>query len=237
MISIRDEGKVRVIELARAQRRNALNLELISALDQAVKNAAEDGVRVAVITGEGTAFCAGADLDGVYGPEFLNALYSMLHGFADVPMIIIAAINGPAIGAGTQLALACDLRVADSSALFAIPTARNGMATDDWTIKTLAAIAGGGVARRFMLAAETFDADQALRCGLADRGGNLEEAVAWAQEIAQLAPLTLAYNKSVLTGADAETITAGFKRCWASEDVQEGLTARTEKRPPIFRGK
>ncbi len=156
-------------------------------------------------------------------------------------MPLIAAVNGPAIGAGTQLALACDLRVADETAKFAVPTPRNAMAVDAWTIRSLAEIAGGGMARRLMIAAETIDRDQALHCGLADRPGDLDTALAWAHEIAQLAPLSLAHNKRVLTAMidtthDAE-IDASFAACWASDDVREAAAARAEKRPPVFRGR
>jgi len=194
-----------------------------------------------VVTGRGSAFCSGADLGGVYGQEFLEALYGMLHGLTRLPVPVVAAVNGPAIGAGTQLALACDLRVADEPAKFAVPTPRNGMAVDAWTIRALAAIAGGGMARRLMIAAETIDRDQALHCGLADRAGDLDDAIAWAHEIAELAPLSLAHNKRVLskmidTAQDAE-IDASFAACWASDDVREAAAARAEKRPPIFQGR
>jgi len=149
----------------------------------------------------------------------------------------VAAVNGPAIGAGTQLAIACDLRMASPGAAFAVPTARNGMAVDAWTIRTLSSIAGGGAARRLMLAAETFDTDEALRVQLADRTGSVQEAIAWAQELAELAPLTHAHNKLVLNGGSDADIAETFARCWASEDLQEALEARSEKRPPIFSGR
>ncbi len=189
------------------------------------------------MTGAGTAFCSGADLGGVYGDEFIEALYGMLHGLTRLPVPVIAAVNGPAIGAGTQLALACDLRVADTTARFGVPTARNGMAVDAWTMRALAEVAGGGVARRLMLAAETIDRDAALACGLADRSGALEDALTWAHEIAALAPLTLAHNKLVLNGGSAPDVQASFDRCWASDDVQEAAAARSEKRAPVFTGR
>jgi enoyl-CoA hydratase len=189
------------------------------------------------VTGAGTAFCSGADLGGVYSDEFIEALYGMLHGLTRLPVPVVAAVNGPAIGAGTQLALACDLRVADATARFGVPTARNGMAVDAWTMRTLAEVAGGGIARRLMLAAETVDRDEALACGLADRPGDLEAALAWAHEIAALAPLTLAHNKLVLNGGDEAAVDESFARCWASDDVREAAAARAEKRAPVFHGR
>lgn len=238
MIGMTRDGDVVVIELQREDRRNALDLELCNALRLAAQEAADDGARAIVITGQGSAFCAGADLGGVYGPEFLDALYGMLHSLTRLPVPIIAAVNGPAIGAGTQLAMACDLRVADDTAKFAVPVARNGMAVDAWTIRTLGDLAGAGVARRLLLAAEMLDRQGAIDCGLVDRFGALQDAVAWAHEIATLAPMAVAHNKLVLSGgADDEEISRSFDAVWASADVREAAQARLEKRAPIFEGR
>ncbi len=239
MLGVTRDDDVVVLELQRDERRNALNLELCQAIHAAVDEAVEANVRAIVVTGHGSVFCSGADLGGVYGPEFLEALYGMLHHLTRVPVPIVAAVNGPAIGAGTQLAIACDLRVADVSATFAVPTAKNGMAVDAWTIRTLAQLAGAGPARRLMLAAESLDRDGALACGLADRAGTLDDAIAWAHEIARLAPLTLSHNKLILNGApdDDAAIEASFEAVWASDDVREAAAARAEKRPPVFKGR
>lgn len=238
MLGVTRDGDVVVLELQREERRNALNLDLCQAIHAAVNDAIEDGARAIVVTGQGSVFCSGADLGGVYGTEFLEALYGMLHHLARVPVPIIAAVNGPAIGAGTQLAIACDLRVADASARFAVPTAQNGMAVDAWTIRTLAKLAGSGRARRLMLAADALDRDEALACGLADRAGTFDDALTWAREIAALAPLTLAHNKLILNEtADEAAIDASFEAVWASEDVREAAQARSEKRPPEFKGR
>ncbi len=243
MLGVSRDGDVVVLELQREERRNALNLDLCRAIDEAARDAvgdgpADGGARAIVITGQGTAFCSGADLGGVYGEEFLEALYGMLHGLTRLPVPIVAAVNGPAIGAGTQLAIACDLRVADERAKFGVPTARNGMAVDAWTIRTLADLSGTGPARRMMLAGELIDRDEALGHGLVDKAGTLDDALAWAHEIATLAPLTLTYNKRVLNGLDDDTVVEqGFRDVWASEDVREAATARTEKRTPVFRGR
>ena len=236
----RDDGSdVVVIELQREDRRNALDLELCRAIHATADAAVADGARVIVVTGQGSAFCSGADLGGVYGPDFLEALYGMLHHLTRLPVPLIAAVNGPAIGAGTQLAMACDLRVVDETAKFAVPTARNGLAVDAWTIRTLGDLAGTGRARRLMLAAESLGRDEALACGLADRAGTVDDAIAWAHEIAAFAPLTLAHNKLVLNGSSADdaAIEKSFADVWASDDVQEAALARTERRAPVFRGR
>ncbi|MFL6091126.1 MAG: enoyl-CoA hydratase [Aeromicrobium sp.] len=237
VLEVSRDGSVALLTLTRDERRNALNLDLCRALHESAQAAVDDGVRVVVVTGHGSAFCAGADLGGVYGPEFLEALYTMLHGLTKLPVPVIAAVNGPAIGAGTQLALACDLRVADERARFAVPTARNGMAVDGWTVRTLAQLAGTGRARRLMLAAEELDRDEAITAGLVDRAGTLADAIAWAHEIADLAPLALAHNKLILNGADDDVVNASFESVWASQDVREAAAARAEKRPPKFTGR
>lgn len=237
LLDVRNDGPVTILTLQRPERRNALNTELCQAITAAVDGAT--AARVIVITGEGTAFCAGADLNGVYGDEFIQALYGMLQTLTRVPVPVIAAVNGPAIGAGTQLAMACDLRVADESAKFGVPTAKNGMAVDAWTIRTLAKLAGHGPARRIMLAAETFARDEALAAGLVDRTGSVDDAIAWAHEIAVLAPLTLAHNKLVLNSDrdNDAAIEESFAKVWASDDVREAAQARIEKRSPQFEGR
>jgi enoyl-CoA hydratase len=169
----------------------------------------------------------------------------MLTAITDARVPVLAAVNGPAIGAGTQLALACDLRVAAPAAAFAIPTARLGLAVDPWTIRRLAALAGGGTAQAVLIGCDTLDAAAALRCGLASRLGDRAAALAWARELAALAPLTLAYFKQVLNqasgsasgaAADSELIKA-YEACWASDDCAEGQRARADKRPPRFQGR
>ena len=237
VLDVARDGHVTLLTLRREDRRNALNLDLCRAIHEAAQAAVDGGSRVVVITGGGSAFCSGADLGGVYSPEFLAALYGMLHGLTKLPVPVIAAVNGPAIGAGTQLTLACDLRVADETARFAVPTATNGMAVDGWTIRTLAALAGTGRARRLMLAAESLDRAEARAAGLADRPGTLDDALAWAGEIAELAPLAIAHNKLVLNGADDDAVHASFQAVWASSDVREAAAARAEKRPPVFEGR
>jgi len=233
---------VTVLMIDRHERRNALDVEHLHQLDDQLRDAVAGGARSVVITGAGTAFSAGADLDGVYDGEFRSALYSTLGSIAQTQVPVIAALNGPAIGAGAQLAIACDLRVGAERARFAIPTARNGLAVDAWTIRRLALLTNGSVARNLLLGAETIEAGDARRLGLLSRDGDLHDAITWAQEIAAMAPLSLSYSKRALhllfeAMPHEEELDALFLKCWYSDDVIEGQTARTERRAPNFVGK
>lgn len=242
MLDVHLDDSVATLTLDRQERRNALNTEQCGNISRAVSSAVASGARAIVLTGAGSSFCSGADFGEVYGEGYRDALYGMLHDVAEAPVPVIAAINGPAIGAGLQLAIACDLRVADSSAIFGLPTAKLGLAVDPWTIRRLALIAGEGAARTLLLACSTVDADLAQARGLVDRLGALEDALTWAKEIAGLAPLTLAYYKQALNHvggsdlADPELL-AAFEACWESEDLEEGRSARQEKRAPDFQGR
>lgn len=237
------DDDVLVLTLDRPEKRNALNLELCRALQGALDGAVTgpQPVRAVVITGAGSTFCAGADLDGVYGDDFREAHYGMLGAITSVPVPVIAAVNGPAIGGGTQLAAACDLRVATQAARFAVPTARNGLAVDPWTIRRLAHLVGGGHARGLLLAAETMDLGAALASGLVQREGDLTDAIALAHDLAALAPLSLSYAKRVLGSPhlpdDDPGLHAEFLACFASEDAAEADAARREGRRPVFRGR
>jgi enoyl-CoA hydratase len=242
MLDVRVDDSVALLTLRRPERRNALNTEQCAAISTAMENVVGSGARVVVLTGEGTSFCSGADFGEVYGDGFRDGLYGMLHAVAEAPVPVVAAINGPAIGAGLQLSIACDLRVAAPSAVFGLPTAKLGLAVDPWTIRRLALIAGEGAARTLLLACSTIEAELAHARGLVDRLGSLDDALAWAREIALLAPLTLNYYKQALNHvggsdlADPELL-AAFEVCWASEDLEEGKLARAEKRTPAFRGR
>ena len=242
MIRTEERGRVAVLRIDRHEQRNALDTEHCEMLRAALGDVEAAGARAVVVTGEGSSFCAGADFGQVYGEGFKKALYEMLRSFTHSPLPIIAAVNGPAIGAGTQLALAADLRTVAPAATFAIPTAKLGLAVDPWTIRRLALLAGGGPARQILLACDQLSAEEALGCGLADAAGGLDAAFERAARIAELAPLTLAYSKRVLNrsqegdAGDAE-LDALFEGVWQSADVAEGQLARREKRPPRFEGR
>lgn len=238
MIAASREGDIAVIEIDRHERRNALDAAHCQALREAVRELPGSGARAIVITGTGSTFSAGADLDAAYHEPFRAALYAMLTAIADAPVPVLAAVNGPAIGAGAQLAIASDLRIVAPAASFAIPTARLGLAVDPWTIRRLAALSGAGTAQAVLIGCDTLDAARALGCGLASRAGGRDVALAWARELASLAPLTLAYSKRVLNQpADDTGLIQAYEACWASDDCTEGQRARAEKRPPRFQGR
>jgi enoyl-CoA hydratase len=226
-------GHVAVVTIDRPERRNALDHAALEALAAALDGCGDD-VRAVVLTGAGGQFCAGADLGGVEDAAFSDLLRTVLDRLRLAPYVTLAAADGAALGAGTQLAVACDLRVATPQVSFGIPAGRLGLAVDAWTVQRLAALAGQGPARAMLLAAEVVKGDEAHRLGLVQRLGGLHDALAWADDIAALAPLTIRAHKAALEAtADAP---AAFARAWASADLREGLAAFRDRRRPVFRG-
>jgi enoyl-CoA hydratase len=235
-------GAVALVTIDRPERRNAVDHDALEGLDAAIAAASSTrDTRVFVLTGANGHFCAGADLTGLEDESFAATLRVVLQGLRDASFPTIAAVDGAALGAGTQLAIACDLRVATPGARFGIPAAKLGLMVDHWTVQRLALLAGNGPARAMLLAAEVLSGDDAVRLGLAQRAGDLEGALAWATEIAALAPLTIQGHKIALNqlegdlGADP-AVSEAFKRAWASADLREGLAAFHERRSPAFRG-
>jgi enoyl-CoA hydratase len=242
VIHLEDRGPVALVTIDRQERRNALDHEALEQLLDALVRSAPAGV--VVVTGAGGHFCAGADLSGVDDPSFTDLLRQVLAALRDDPRATIAACDGAALGAGTQLAVACDLRVATASARFGIPAAKLGLSVDHWTVQRLALLAGAGPARAMLLGAETYGGEDAASIGLVQRVGDLDAALGWADEIATLAPLTIAAHKVALNrlemavgrGDDPDVIAAG-EAAWASDDLQEGMAAFRERRLPRFHGR
>jgi len=234
-------GNVALLTIDRQARRNAVDHEACVQLRAALEDEVAGGARAVVLTGAGGHFCAGADLTGVEGDEFRTALRQLLDALVTVPVAVIAAVSGAALGAGTQLAVACDLRVTTADARFGIPAAKLGLMVDHWTVQRVALLAGHGPARAMLLAADEVSGADALRLGLAQWEGDLEAALDRAARIAELAPLTIAGHKLALNRlepalADAD-VTAAIARAWSSEDMAEGQAAFRERRAPQFRGR
>ena len=241
MIGVDHLGAVTVLTIDRQHRRNAVDAEACEDLLAHLGEAVARQARAIVLTGAGGHFCAGADLSGVEGDRFRSSLRALLDGLCEAPVPIVAAVDGVALGAGTQLAVACDLRVATPAARFGIPAAKLGLMVDHWTVQRLALLAGHGPARAMLLAAEEVSGEDALRLGLVQKQGDLAFALEWADRIAALAPLSIAGHKLALNRlepalADPD-VDAAVRRAWSSDDLAEGQAAFRERRPARFQGR
>jgi enoyl-CoA hydratase len=252
VISFERRGQVGLTIIDRQERRNALNGELCDQLRSHLEE--HSALRAFVITGAGSAFCAGADLVTRFAPDgdaptdtFRPAFELVLDAIEAYPAPVIAAVNGPAIGAGMQLMVACDVRVAALGARLAIPGGKLGIHLSARNIWRLVQLVGQGAARDFLLAGRTVDADEARRVGLVQyvERDALGAALSLAGEISASAPLTIQGHKRALNlVAEAQWLTdeqraeieALEARAFASEDLQEGMAAFAEKRNPSFRG-
>ena len=237
MVRVEDRSDVAAgvlqITLDRPDRRNAVAHATLLELLDAQTHAAE--ARVVVLTGAPPAFCAGADLHGVEAGVFAADLDRVLRGFTQLAAPVIAAVDGPALGAGSQLVAVCDLRVATPASVFGIPAARLGLVIDGWTLDRVVAEFTAPVARAMLLAAETYTGDELHRIGAVHRLGDLEVALAWAGAIAKLAPLSIRGHKLGLERDDR--FGDARARAWASDDAREGREAFLAKRNAEFRGR
>jgi len=248
---------VAMLVLDLPEMRNAMSDEMTSSWVRAVDHLAGDPtVRAVVVTGEGSAFCSGGNTSWLVGePDAtVDALRSRMLPFyrswlsirrLEVPTI--AAINGPAIGAGLAMALACDIRYAARGARMGVPFVRLGLHPGMATTYLLPDVVGPAAARDLLLTGRLVDADEALGLGLVSRvldpEGFREQVVASAAEIAATAPIATKLTKLALQRGHA-----GLEACleWealaqpvtlATADLQEGIRAAQEKRAPAFEGR
>jgi enoyl-CoA hydratase len=240
-LSVEVRSEVMVLTMTRPSRRNAVNLEMLRAFEAAFDEAKEKSIRVILLTGVAPSFSAGADLAGVKEDEFQDALHGVLTSFVDPKLVTVAYVNGHALGAGAQLVAACDVRVAAPTATIGIPAARLGLVVNHWTIERLVREFSWPVARNMLLTAATYDAESLHRIGPIHRLGTLEDALEWASEIAEMAPLTQFGHKLALESSAGEPaidalVIAARKRALDSNDVTEGRAAFAEKRKPKFTG-
>jgi 2-(1,2-epoxy-1,2-dihydrophenyl)acetyl-CoA isomerase len=253
------EAGVTTLTLNRPDRLNALNNELAVALNQALGRIATDKhTEVVVVTGAGRAFCAGGDLavigagrekNDIAGLEpLLRAGMNAVLTMRTMRQPVIAAVNGPAAGAGMNIALAADLRVASEAATFGQNFAKVGLFPDYGGTFFLPQLVGPAKAAEMFYSGDMIDAQTALRLGLVNSvvpPAQLEaEASAWARKIAQGPRIAIRAVKQVLFGSARADLVKALEhevqeqmKCFASDDCGEGLRAFHEKRKPSFQGK
>ena len=241
-LKIETDKSVLVATINRPTRKNAVNQETLSELSQALKQAELQSARVLVLTGAESTFCSGADLYGVRETQFTDALHKLLIQIATAPCVTIAAIDGHALGAGAQLAISCDLRVATARAIVGVPAARLGLVVNHWTVERLTRECSWPVARAMLLAAQNYSGKELASLGAVHRIGDFDAALSWAHEIAALAPLSIAGHKAALNASSRvpevdELVQRARDLAWASTDVEEGRAAFLEKRSANFKGK
>lgn len=242
----------------RPERLNALNIALGEALLKALNDAGEDpDVRTVVLTGAGRGFCAGGDIevlrrarereDVTELEELLRLGKQIVLAMVAIPKPILAAVNGPAAGAGANLALACGMRMASEFASFTQSFAKVGLFPDFGGTYFLPRLVGPALAMQLILTAETVPAAEALRIGLVSRVASQdrfeEETARLAAQLAAAPPIVARGAKQALAGDDREELEKALDEeirwqvtCFRSQDCLEGLQAFFEKRAPRFRG-
>jgi enoyl-CoA hydratase len=254
LIRVDREGAVAIVTIDRQEAMNALDVATLTELRDRLRELAEDGgTRVVVLTGAGDkAFVAGADIKymskldveqakewGALGHETGRLLETM-------PTPTIAAVNGFALGGGCELALACDIRYAASTAKLGQPEVNLGIIPGWGGTQRLARVCGLGVAKELIFTGRVVDAEEALRIGLVNGVYDpvLEQARETAALLATKSPIALRLmkelaNRSLGGDHDANLAAEGkaFGELFASKDAKEGLTAFVEKREPRFLGR
>jgi len=236
LVLIESDGPVRTLRLNAPERRNALDLELLGELAAAVETVkADTEARVLIVTGEGRAFCAGADLTSLFGDttrpvhvlrdHLRNNVYSAFLGLRDLTIPTIAAVQGVAVGAGLNIALACDVIVAGPRAGFGPTFASIGLNPGGGCSWMLTQRIGVGNAMAALLSGEVIGAEDAYRMGLANF--LVEDAAAKATELAALygsrdIALNAAIKRSVQVAASSDFDTTLDIESWAQASTMRG---------------
>jgi enoyl-CoA hydratase/carnithine racemase len=240
-------GGIHRLTFDRPERRNALTPASIEAAIQALEAAdADREARALVVTGAGGAFCAGYDVELLDGTGARDLVEELCGRLAALRLPTVARVDGVASGAGCDLAVSCDLRIASPAARFGMPPARLGIVYGWQGTRRLARLIGPAAAKELLFTAAFVEAERALALGLVNRvTADLDaEVETLLGAIAGNAPLAVAAAKRtvdlVAAGPlDAESI-AEIERisalAWESEDAREGRAAFRERRPPRFRG-
>lgn len=249
------EEYISKITLKRPNAANSLSIQMVSELDHIVSEIKNDPtVRCVIITGQGTkAFCAGADLKeraSMNEKEVRQTLYGirqMIERIASLPQPVIAAINGAALGGGTELALACDLRIASEHAYLGLTETSLGIIPGAGGTQRLPRLIGKGRAKELIYTARKVTAQESLKIGLVEYVSKAEElekdAVHLAEKIVRNAPIAVTQAKFAIDkGSEVDLLTGlalerkAYEITIPTKDRQEGLKAFKEKRTPSYKG-
>jgi enoyl-CoA hydratase/carnithine racemase len=258
LVETRD-GAMVTLTMNRPERMNALNNELSTALNEVLSRLAGDSkVNVVILTGNGRAFCAGGDLGAIgagrakgdateLGPILRSGMQAVLK-MRTMPQPVIAAVNGAAAGAGMNLALAADIRIAGDTATFGQNFAKVGLFPDYGGTFFLPQLVGVSVAAEMFYTGEMIDSKKALQLGIVNRVVGAEalegEVRKLAQKIATGPQVAIRAIKRNLFARDEREMIESLDReveeqlkCFYSEDCAEGIRAFKEKREPKFQGR
>jgi enoyl-CoA hydratase/carnithine racemase len=249
-LSVEVRGPVALLTFSNPHKRNALDPPLLDALTEALHALPEKGVRAAVLTAKENYFSSGYDIDALpdapeAGPHPLDRALAAL---AEGPLPVVAALNGPAVGGGCELAVTCDLRVAHDRVTLTMPPVRLGLVYAAAGLRRFVALCGVSHTRELFLTGAPVDAQRALAWGLLDRVCYAEDVVPTALELAEAmargAPLALQGTRHALSRLEAPLspevaaeLAELSRRAYVSEDAREARAAFREKRPPQFKGR
>ena len=255
-VLVEKTGRTIIVTLNRPEARNSLTKTVVKALASAIEGAsAETDVRCVVLTGSGGHFCAGADLRRTFVEdpeimdhldEYMDAFHSLIRAIVRCPMPTIASMDGAAVGFGADMALACDLRIASTSAYLQEKFVNIGLMPDGGGTFWLPRLIGTARAMRAMLLSEKLEAKElealGLLAGLAAPEDLKTATAALAQRIENGPPLAYTALKAAVYGSLGDIEAAlkrereGQLRLLKSQDVIEGIMAWSQKRPPDFKG-